>query len=70
MALKTQSKGSIQCNTLDSFLIQEKIDLIKIDVEGMELAVLQGAEKLYCITNHLFFLKVMKLYLFIISNVF
>ncbi|EAJ5474951.1 FkbM family methyltransferase [Campylobacter jejuni] len=45
MTLKCQSKGTIQCDTLDSFTIQEKIDLIKIDVEGMELAVLQGAEQ-------------------------
>ncbi len=36
-------KGDIEMRTLDSFGFQE-VDFIKIDVEGLELAVCQGAE--------------------------
>ena len=36
--------GEIQMRTLDSFDF-EKVDLIKIDVEGYEMKVLKGAEK-------------------------
>lgn len=35
--------GAIAIHSLDSFKIQGKIALIKIDVEGMEIKVLQGA---------------------------
>lgn len=38
-----KNSGNIEVHSLDSFKIQEKIALIKIDVEGMELKVLQGA---------------------------
>lgn len=34
---------SVACFTLDSFVAHEDVALIKIDVEGFELAVLQGA---------------------------
>ena len=36
--------GDIDFLTIDSLNIKEKIDLIKIDVEGMDYLVLQGAE--------------------------
>ncbi|MGB1295294.1 MAG: FkbM family methyltransferase [Flavobacteriales bacterium] len=36
-------KIDVQCNLLDQMNINESIDLIKIDVEGAELLVLQGA---------------------------
>jgi FkbM family methyltransferase len=41
-------KGEIEIDSLDSliFNFEEKIDLIKIDVEGMEMDVLLGAEKI------------------------
>lgn len=35
--------GEIEISTLDNFTINKKISAIKIDVEGMELEVLQGA---------------------------
>ncbi len=38
--------GSIPVRSLDSFEISKKIDAIKIDVEGMELNVLKGGQKL------------------------
>ncbi len=36
----------IECRTIDSFDIKDKIALIKIDIEGMEAKALKGAEKL------------------------
>lgn len=41
----TDKNGSIEVVTLDSLDIQEKVRLIKIDVEGMELDVLKGSEE-------------------------
>lgn len=38
-----RESGQFQFKTLDSFNIQEHIDLIKIDVEGAEVDVLNGA---------------------------
>ena len=38
-------KGSIEVRTVDSLEIEENIDFIKIDVEGHELKVLEGAIK-------------------------
>jgi FkbM family methyltransferase len=38
--------AQLQCRTLDSFLGADKIDFLKMDVEGAELRVLHGAEKL------------------------
>lgn len=38
-------KGKIKLITLDSLKIKEKIDLIKIDVEGAEVEVLKGSIK-------------------------
>lgn len=37
--------GDTVMNTLDSLSINERIDLVKIDVEGYEYEVLEGAEK-------------------------
>lgn len=37
--------GIFELKTLDSLKIKDKIDLIKIDVEGAEVEVLQGAKK-------------------------
>ena len=38
----TKEEGNIKCRTLDSFELND-IDLIKIDVDGFEVEVLQGA---------------------------
>ena len=38
----TKEEGNIKCRTLDSFNLND-IDLIKIDVDGFEVKVLQGA---------------------------
>lgn len=46
MSLKQNRNGNIQCKSLDSFNIDKKISLMKIDVEGMELEVLKGSKKL------------------------
>ena len=37
---------SVECATLDSLFPTETIDLLKIDVEGAELQVLKGAERM------------------------
>ena len=39
------SAGSMPSTPLDHLTFSEKIDFIKIDVEGMEISVLKGAEK-------------------------
>lgn len=39
------TKDSIRCEPLDD-IISEPVDLIKIDVEGMEMRVLDGAERI------------------------
>ncbi len=41
----TLGKGDIQCKRLDDFKFEEKIGVIKIDVEGMEEKVLLGAKE-------------------------
>ncbi len=42
--LKSNTKDIIPLNTLDSFnIIEDNIDLLKIDVEGMDFEVLSGA---------------------------
>lgn len=43
---KESDKKIIECKTLDSFGIQNKVFAMKIDVEGMEAKVLQGAKEL------------------------
>ena len=40
----TPRDGDIQCRTLDSFNITD-VDYIKIDIDGFEIPMLQGAEK-------------------------
>lgn len=52
MANRTSPIGEISIRTLDSTLPQKSppVDLIKIDVEGAELAVLQGAQSV--VKNH------------------
>ena len=39
-----QGDGDIQCRTLDSFTL-ENVDLIKIDVDGFEVLLLEGARE-------------------------
>jgi len=41
-----QQPISVECFTMDEVLAESKVDLIKIDVEGYELHVLQGAKKI------------------------
>ena len=43
-AKRVNKEGNIRMITLD-YLNYEKVDLIKIDVEGLEMEVLKGAEK-------------------------
>ncbi len=45
----TNGQEKVKCMTIDNFLVKEKVkkvDLIKIDVEGADMLVLQGANKL------------------------
>lgn len=35
---------TVECETLDNFLINKTVDLIKMDVEGMEWNIFQGAQ--------------------------
>lgn len=44
-SFKKDKNGLFQLRTLDSLKIKDKIDLIKIDVEGAEVEVLNGAIK-------------------------
>lgn len=46
--LEKSKEGNIYIDTLDNMLFEKekKIDMIKIDVEGMEMDVLMGAEKI------------------------
>jgi FkbM family methyltransferase len=42
----SQSGSRVACLTLDQYLTLPKVDVIKIDVEGMEAEVLRGGERL------------------------
>ncbi|MGB5823286.1 MAG: FkbM family methyltransferase [Proteocatella sp.] len=46
--INKMNKGSVEINSLDSLLLKEvdSVDMIKIDVEGMELDVLNGAKEI------------------------
>ena len=46
--INKMNKGSVEINSLDSLLLKEVegVDMIKIDVEGMELDVLDGAKEI------------------------
>ena len=35
--------SEVECDTLDNILINDKVDVIKVDVEGAEIMVLEGA---------------------------
>ena len=41
-----ETNGNIKIHRLDNIPISQKIDMIKIDVEGMELSILKGAAEL------------------------
>lgn len=43
-ALRSDNEGSIRIDTLDHIISQEEVSLIKVDTEGHDLSVLQGAE--------------------------
>lgn len=44
-SIRESEKGNIEIRKLDSLKIKEKVDFIKIDTEGFETEVLEGAEK-------------------------
>lgn len=44
--LEYNPEGSLECVTIDSLSIKEKVDYIKIDVEGFEDKVILGAKEL------------------------
>jgi FkbM family methyltransferase len=50
-----QGKIAVQVNPLDAFEIQDEIALLKIDVEGFEWFVLQGASKVLAKTETIIF---------------
>ncbi len=43
---KKELKETVKCNRLDNIIINQKIDFIKIDVEGNEMKVLNGMKKI------------------------
>ena len=45
-AVMEQGEGGFQFKRLDDVGIQEKVDFVKIDVEGQEIPVIEGAKKL------------------------
>ena len=51
-AAPTALKHSVPIVTLDGFKFPRKVDFLKIDVEGMELQVLQGARQLLQDSNY------------------
>lgn len=54
---KTENSKVVQVpvRTLDRVVLDKKIQLIKIDVEGHELQVLKGAEKVLAVTEYVVF---------------
>lgn len=52
-----EGRESIQCKTLDSFNIKEKISAIKIDVEGMEAEVVGGGGDLIAKNRPIIYLE-------------
>jgi FkbM family methyltransferase len=44
--LGAQSGRRVTCHTLDQYMTLSRVDLVKIDVEGMEADVLRGGEQL------------------------
>ena len=49
--------GEIDVNTLDS-MVSGPVDLLKIDVEGMEMSVLAGAERLIRQSRPLIYIEI------------
>lgn len=60
-ASKLNNSLSVQCHTIDSLGIDEKISLIKMDIEGMEPAALKGAKNLISKNNPLIYLESQKI---------
>jgi FkbM family methyltransferase len=56
-SLEADSDGDIRVAPLDE-LVSEPVDFLKIDVEGMELEVLAGAEKLIARSRPLIFIEI------------
>ena len=44
--VKKELVEKVMCNRLDNIIVDQKIDFIKIDVEGNEMRVLYGMEKI------------------------
>lgn len=53
-----QSGTDVRIEKLDDLLEEQRIDLVKIDVEGFELFVLQGGQQLFEKTQPIFILEV------------
>ncbi len=53
-----EGAGNIRLETADTLLAGQRFDLIKIDVEGMELRVLAGMKRLVAETRPLIFIEV------------
>jgi FkbM family methyltransferase len=66
----TDKNGSIEVVTLDSLDIQDKIRMIKIDVEGMELDVLKGSKDTLIEHKPLVYLEAEKQKDFLLLNEF
>tara|TARA_R110002020_G_scaffold106532_1_gene247935 strand:- start:696 stop:1478 length:783 start_codon:yes stop_codon:yes gene_type:complete len=45
MVVTDNQNGPVEARTLDSFNIQDKIDYIKLDIEGWEIYALEGAKE-------------------------
>lgn len=53
-----QKPVSVECFTMDEVLTKSKVDLIKIDVEGYELQVLEGARNIIAAQHPLLIIEI------------